>query len=182
MGVQPIHHPRAGPDDVRELGLDEHADVRRVNVAIHFVESVTNCCARRDHVCDRDPASRATYPTHLGGCSLGFGKVVERGSTHLAGITAREVCRAVGLSEWTMRRRFSTATGMSWRRYLLEARLLRSMALLVEPGSTVLNVSMTVGFDSVSAFSRAFGTYTRETPSSYRRRVTADSTTGGSTS
>lgn len=91
---------------------------------------------------------------------------------HLDTITARDLCRAVGVSERTLRRRFSAATGMTWRQYLLESRLLRSMALLAEPGPTVLDVATTVGFDSASAFTRAFGRYTGETPTTYRRRVT----------
>jgi len=62
---------------------------------------------------------------------------------------------------------------MEWRRYLLESRLLRAMALLVEPGRTVMDVATDVGFDSVSAFTRAFGRYTGETPTAYRRRIAA---------
>ena len=62
---------------------------------------------------------------------------------------------------------------MTWRRYLLESRLLRSMALLAEPGRTVLDIATTVGFGSLSAFTRAFNSYTGDTPTGYRRRVTA---------
>jgi AraC-like DNA-binding protein len=61
---------------------------------------------------------------------------------------------------------------MSWRSYLHESRLLRAMALLAEPGPSVLQVATTVGFESVSAFTRAFGRYRGETPSAYRTRVT----------
>jgi transcriptional regulator GlxA family with amidase domain len=60
---------------------------------------------------------------------------------------------------------------MSWRTYLLQARLLRSMALLAEPGPTVLQVATSVGFDSASAFARAFSSRIGETPSAYRQRV-----------
>jgi AraC-like DNA-binding protein len=94
-------------------------------------------------------------------------------SAHLDGVTAADVCRAVGLSDRTLRRVFPAATGMTWRSYLLESRLLRSMALLAEPGRTVLDVATTVGFGSLSAFTRAFNSYTGDTPTGYRRRVTA---------
>jgi AraC-like DNA-binding protein len=94
-------------------------------------------------------------------------------NSHLDDVKARDACRAVGLSERTLRRQFSAATGMTWRQYLLESRLLRSMALLAGPGPTVLDVATSVGFDSVSAFTRAFGRYTGETPTAYRRRVTS---------
>jgi AraC-like DNA-binding protein len=55
-------------------------------------------------------------------------------------------------------------------------RLLRAMATLAEPGTTVLDVACSVGFDSVSAFTRAFKRYVDETPTAYRRRATATPT------
>ena len=45
------------------------------------------------------------------------------------------------------------------------------MALLAEPGPTVLQVANGVGFESPSAFARAFFNCTGETPSAYRHRV-----------
>jgi AraC-like DNA-binding protein len=63
---------------------------------------------------------------------------------------------------------------MTWREYVLESRLLRGMALLAEPGPTVLEVATCAGFDSLSAFTRAFRRSTGETPTAYRRRVTID--------
>ena len=52
---------------------------------------------------------------------------------HLDRVTVSEVTRAVGVSERTLRRVFSAQLGMSWRSYLLRARVLRSMALLAQP-------------------------------------------------
>ena len=91
---------------------------------------------------------------------------------HLAGVTATAVCAAIGLSERTLSRRFNAATNMTWRQYLLQSRLLRGMALLTEPRRTVIDVATTVGFESVSAFTRAFKNLTTETPTAYRTRVT----------
>jgi AraC-like DNA-binding protein len=90
---------------------------------------------------------------------------------HLASVTAAEVCAAVGLSERTLRRRFQEATTITWRHYLLESRLLRAMSLLAEPDLSVIDVATHVGFDSGSAFTRAFARYAGETPSAYRRRI-----------
>jgi AraC-like DNA-binding protein len=86
-------------------------------------------------------------------------------------ITINDVCRAVGVSERSLRRSFATETGMPWRQYLLQSRLLRAMALLAQTQPNVLAVAMTVGFDSVSGFTRAFRRYTGETPLAYRQRV-----------
>jgi AraC-like DNA-binding protein/quercetin dioxygenase-like cupin family protein len=95
---------------------------------------------------------------------------------HLASVTAAEVCRAVGLSERTLRRRFQEATTISWRQFLLESRLLRAMSLLAEPGLSVIDVATAVGFESASAFSRAFARYIGETPRAYRLRILAGAT------
>ncbi len=90
---------------------------------------------------------------------------------HLATATAAQVSHAVGASERTLRRRFEAALGMSWRTYLLQARLLRAMAMLAEPGRTVLEVSVAVGFENASSFARAFTRHCGETPSAYRHRT-----------
>ena len=89
---------------------------------------------------------------------------------NLAGVTVAAAARHVGVSERSLRRRFESAVGMSWRAYLLQARLLQAMALLAERGPSVLEVATVVGFDSPSAFNRAFRARTGETPSAYRRR------------
>jgi AraC-like DNA-binding protein len=90
---------------------------------------------------------------------------------HLDSASAATVSREVGVSERTLRRQFQSELSMSWRAYLHQARLLRSMALLAEPGPTVLQVATSVGYDSASAFARAFVIGAGETPSAYRHRV-----------
>lgn len=90
---------------------------------------------------------------------------------HLDTATAQAVSRAVAVSERTLRRQFQTSIGLSWRTYLLHARMLRAMALLAAPGQSVADTAFSVGFESISAFTRAFTQFSGETPSSYRRRV-----------
>ncbi|MCG5433272.1 helix-turn-helix transcriptional regulator [Mycobacterium sp. MYCO198283] len=92
---------------------------------------------------------------------------------HLQSVTVQEVSRAVAVSERTLRRQFHTELGLSWRTYLLHARMLRAMALLAAPGQSVQETSTAVGFESLSAFTRAFTEFSGETPSAYRRRVGA---------
>lgn len=101
-----------------------------------------------------------------------IGSAMRYTAEHLRDVTIGEVCRAVAVSERTLRRAFVAETGMSWRQYLVDSRLLAAMALLSEPGPTVLAVATEVGFQSVSAFTRAFRRYTGESPGAYRRRVT----------
>lgn len=93
---------------------------------------------------------------------------------HLASVSAEEVSRAVSVSERTLRRLFQDTLGLSWRTYLLHARMLRAMALLAAPGQSVQETASAVGFDSLSSFTRAFAQFSDETPSAYRKRVAAE--------
>lgn len=88
---------------------------------------------------------------------------------HLDAVSLDDVCRAVAVSERTLRRRFQAATGMAWRQYLLHSRLLHAMTLLGRDDRTVLGVATAVGFDSAGAFSRAFHAYTGQTPTAFRK-------------
>lgn len=90
---------------------------------------------------------------------------------HLDDVTVQDVTRAVGMSERTLRRLFQAHVGMSWRTYLLRARVLRSMTMLAQQDCSVLEASIAVGFDDVGAFARSFARHCGETPSAYRRRI-----------
>lgn len=92
---------------------------------------------------------------------------------HLDRVTLNDVTRAVGVSERTLRRIFRTHLGMSWRGYLLRARVLRAMAMLSQPDRSVIEVSVAVGFDDPGAFARSFAAHCGETPSAYKRRISS---------
>ena len=94
---------------------------------------------------------------------------------HLDRVTVSEVTRAVGVSERTLRRSFRRHLGLSWRSYLLRARVLRAMALLAQPDRSVLEVSIAVGFDDAGAFARSFARHCGETPSACKRRISGSS-------
>ncbi|WP_205865802.1 AraC family transcriptional regulator [Mycolicibacterium porcinum] len=90
---------------------------------------------------------------------------------HLASVTAEEVSRAVAVSERTLRRLFAETIGISWRTYLLHARMLRAMALLAGPDQSVQATATAVGFENLSSFTRCFSQFCGETPSAYRYRA-----------
>ncbi len=90
----------------------------------------------------------------------------------LAAATVEGACRSAGASERTLRRRMTDELGMSWSDYLLRARILRAIALLVDGRQPIIEVGNTVGFTSPSAFARAFRKVCGESPSAYRRRAT----------
>ena len=90
---------------------------------------------------------------------------------HLESVTAgRGQSDRIGLRA-DLTTSFQDTIGLSWRTYLLHARMLRAMALLAAPGQSVQKTSTAVGFESLSSFTRAFTQFCGETPSSYRRRV-----------
>ncbi|WP_209446940.1 AraC family transcriptional regulator [Mycolicibacterium septicum] len=90
---------------------------------------------------------------------------------HLASVTAEDVSRAVAVSERTLRRLFTETIGISWRTYLLHARMLRAMALLAGPDQSVQATATAVGFENLSSFTRCFSQFCGETPSAYRSRA-----------
>jgi AraC-like DNA-binding protein/quercetin dioxygenase-like cupin family protein len=90
---------------------------------------------------------------------------------HLDSVTAEDVSRAVSVSERTLRRLFQDTLGLSWRTYLLHARMMRAMALLAGRGQSVQATSSAVGFENLSSFTRCFTQFSGETPSTYRKRV-----------
>jgi AraC-like DNA-binding protein len=92
----------------------------------------------------------------------------------LDSVTSVEVSRAVAVSERTLRRLFHDTLGISWRTYLLHARMLRAMALLAAPGQSVQETSTAVGFENLSSFTRAFTQFCGQTPSMYRKRTVAE--------
>ncbi|MBU9767276.1 helix-turn-helix domain-containing protein [Mycobacterium sp. TNTM28] len=90
---------------------------------------------------------------------------------HLDTATVEDVSRAVAVSERTLRRLFAETIGISWRTYLLHARMLRAMALLAGPDQSVQATATAVGFENLSSFTRCFTQFCGQTPSAYRARA-----------
>lgn len=96
---------------------------------------------------------------------------IEHTDASLSSATLAAVCREVGVSERSLRRRFAEHLGMSWQGYVVQSRLQRAAALLAERDVTVLEAAVAVGFENGSSFARAFRARLGETPSEYQRRV-----------
>lgn len=79
-------------------------------------------------------------------------------------------CRAAALSERTLRRRLRSELGMSWDEYRRRARLLAAAALLSDTQLPIGRVAAEVGFESQSAFAKAFRRLTGESPRAFRCR------------
>ena len=85
--------------------------------------------------------------------------------------TAGMVAKEVGLCPQQFRKRFKQATGQTFRQYLTLRRLERAKDLLVKTDRTVLAVSLDAGFQSLSAFYRAFRKHAGQSADKYRRSV-----------
>lgn len=143
-----------------------HDDAEDERVSDGFFRTLANLVVEAlDH---EAPLSLPTSEHPIVAAALAYTK------EHLNSVTADEVSRAVAVSERTLRRLFAETLGLSWRTYLLHARMLRAMALLAGPERSVQATATEVGFESLSSFTRCFAQFCGETPSSYRARATRD--------
>jgi len=78
---------------------------------------------------------------------------------------------AARVSERTLSRRFKDETGTTLRQFIRTARVLRAMEQLAVRGTSITQVAFAVGFEDVTALSRAFKALLGELPSDYQKRV-----------
>jgi AraC-like DNA-binding protein len=83
-------------------------------------------------------------------------------------VTASAAARACKLSRFDFSRRFRAAFGMTFREYLLRARIHEARRLLVAGDISVTGVAYSVGFNDGSHFARMFKRFTGVLPSDYR--------------
>jgi AraC-like DNA-binding protein len=156
----------AAPSLLREMllfatrwGQDGAADA----LAAPFFSTLALLC--REWCLDEKPyvLPRSDHP--------GLARAMDYAQGNLAEATLAAACRAAGMSERSLRRRFSSLVGMGWHDYLHQSRLLQAMALLSQPDCRIADAAEAVGFTSLSAFAKAFRAFSGETPSRYRQRL-----------
>ena len=76
--------------------------------------------------------------------------------TRLSEATEVGAVEAAGMSVRTFRRQFREATGVSWREYVIRARMLRAAEELTSTGQSVVKTACRAGYRSVAVFSKAF--------------------------
>lgn len=81
------------------------------------------------------------------------------------GVLAREL----GISEVWLRKLFTAHLGVSPRRYILNARILKACRLLQEGGLSVTEIAAVCGFSSPYHFSRSFKEHTALSPTEYAK-------------
>jgi AraC-like DNA-binding protein len=85
--------------------------------------------------------------------------------------TVEALARAAGMSRSAFAVRFKEALGVAPLTYLTRWRMHRAAELLAEGGEGTAAVANAVGYDTASAFVKAFRRHTGETPGAYRRRA-----------
>lgn len=84
-------------------------------------------------------------------------------------ISVQELASSRGFSVSHFYRLFKQYTGISYHKYLNQARITKAKQLLCQNEKiTVLDISLRCGFSSLATFNRAFKTITKLTPSEYR--------------
>jgi AraC-like DNA-binding protein len=83
------------------------------------------------------------------------------------------LARTVGSSAFHFARLFRRIAGVSPHQYLLDARLRRASALLVDTDRPVTDVALDVGFDDLSNFVRTFHKRIGRSPGTFRRAARA---------
>jgi AraC family transcriptional regulator len=86
-------------------------------------------------------------------------------------ISLDEVAALVGLSRFHFCTAFRLATGMSPHHYLTQLRIAHARKLLAEPGLSIIQVALAVGYQTPSAFAASFRKVTRVTPREFRRTL-----------
>ncbi|PJG82825.1 transcriptional regulator MelR [Caviibacterium pharyngocola] len=84
-------------------------------------------------------------------------------------LTVENVASAVGLNTHYAMRLFQTVMQLTIKQYITMMRINHSKALLSDTDKTVLDISLTAGFNSISRFYDSFQKYTGVSPQNYRK-------------
>lgn len=129
----------------------------------HFFAAFACLC--RDWIADEAPFNLPTSTDPALDAAVAYTRA------NLTQSRFEDVCRAAGLSQRTLRRRFQAELGMGWEHYRRRARLLAAADALATGGRSIAQIAADVGFESQSAFTKAFHELAGETPSAFRARA-----------
>ena len=83
-------------------------------------------------------------------------------------ITLAHIAQQVGSTERSLSRLFMRETNMRWSHIQRQMRMIQAIELLSNSQDKVLTISLTVGYQSLSSFNRAFKEFTSLTPKEFR--------------
>jgi AraC family transcriptional regulator len=97
-------------------------------------------------------------------------RVVDYVGAHLSHrITLADMSAAAGLTRMHFAAQFRAATGMRPHDYILQRRIDRAQELLRDPKLALVDVALSVGFQTQAHFTTVFKRFAGETPNRWRR-------------
>ena len=93
---------------------------------------------------------------------------MEYALNNLSTATLDNAAKTANISPRTLTRRFATETQITWRQFLHQVKMIAAMEMLAVSGSSVTITAFDVGFESLSAFTKAFKLFTGQTPREYQ--------------
>ncbi len=97
-------------------------------------------------------------------------RVIEHVDAHLARrITLADMASAAGLTRMHFAAQFRAATGMRPHDFILQRRIDRARELLGDPELALVDVALSVGFQTQAHFTTVFKRFAGETPHRWRR-------------
>jgi AraC-like DNA-binding protein len=99
-------------------------------------------------------------------------RVIEYVHSHLAQpISLSDMANAAGLTPMHFARQFRAATGIRPHEYLLRRRVEKAQELLRQSANTLVEVALSVGFQTQAHFTTVFKRFAGETPHRWRAKV-----------
>lgn len=89
-------------------------------------------------------------------------------------LSVQTLVTEVGYSRWQLQRTFLALTDVSLSAHVRDVKLSRAAQLLVGESRSVLDIALSIGFNSQEAFTRAFKSKFDITPGEYRKRGVLD--------
>lgn len=161
-GVRILHASALMREMIAEAArwpLDRRADATSI---AFFAAFACLCCEWIEH---RAPL---TLPTTT---DASLSRALAHVRSDPAGAKMDDAARIAGLSERSLRRHCQTLIGMGWDEYRRRARLLAAIEPLTETDRSIARIAADVGFESQSAFARAFRQLIGKTPQVFRMSV-----------
>jgi AraC-like DNA-binding protein len=94
--------------------------------------------------------------------------IMEFTRNHIASVALSDVCRALGMSERSLRRQFTSNVGMSWEEYRQRLRIHLALHDLDTTNKPIGAIAASNGYENQAAFARAFRAIIGVSPTDYR--------------
>ena len=149
--------------DVAQLIMSSKSSFSQTSVTSELFLSIYNGC-----ITSRIEKTRSSISQYF---DYSVNYIRSNVHTH---ITVEKLCSLIGVSQPYLYRVFKECSGMSPKQYISKCKLDTAKALLTHADITVTEISVSVGFDDVLAFSKFFSSQTGQSPSAFKKNVSSD--------